>query len=62
MKLFSAPHTLVITEKPSVGKAISAVLGATKKEDGFFIGNGYIVSLSSTTKIPQNIETAPKIC
>ena len=35
---------LIITEKPSVSKAISAVLGATKREDGFFIGNGYIVS------------------
>lgn len=35
---------LVIAEKPSVGKAIAAVLGADGREDGCFIGNGYIVS------------------
>ena len=35
---------LVIAEKPSVGKSIAAVLGATGREDGCFIGNGYIVS------------------
>ena len=34
----------VIAEKPSVGKAIVAVLGAYGREDGCFIGNGYIVS------------------
>ena len=35
---------LIITEKPSVSKEISAVLGANKRENGFFIGGGYIVS------------------
>jgi len=35
---------LIITEKPSVSKEISAVLGANKREGGFLIGNGYIVS------------------
>ncbi len=35
---------LVIAEKQSVAKSISAVLKANKREDGFFIGNGYIVS------------------
>jgi len=35
---------LVIAEKPSVGKSIAAVLKADKRENGFFIGNGYIVS------------------
>ena len=40
----STPHKLVICEKPSVAKSISAVLHATKRKDGFFIGNGYIVS------------------
>jgi len=35
---------LVISEKPSVSKSISAVLGASKRENGYFIGNGYIVS------------------
>lgn len=37
-------NKLVIAEKPSVGKAIAAVLGATGREDGCFTGNGYIVS------------------
>ena len=37
-------NRLVIAEKPSVGKAIAAVLGADGREDGCFIGNGYIVS------------------
>ena len=35
---------LVISEKPSVAKSLSAVLGATSKKDGYFEGNGYIVS------------------
>ena len=35
---------LVIAEKSSVSKTIAAVLGATGREDGCFIGNGYIVS------------------
>ncbi len=35
---------LVIAEKPSVAKSIASVLGAKKREDGFFIGSGYIVS------------------
>ncbi len=37
-------NRLVIAEKPSVGKAIAAVLGAHGREDGCFIGNGIIVS------------------
>ena len=35
---------LVITEKPSVAKSISAVLGANKRQDGYLEGNGYIIS------------------
>ncbi len=35
---------LVIAEKPSVGKAIAAVIGADKRRNGYFEGNGYIVS------------------
>ena len=35
---------LVIAEKPSVAQSIAAVLGATKKESGYLIGAGYIVS------------------
>jgi DNA topoisomerase-3 len=35
---------MILCEKPSVAASISAVLGASKHENGFFIGNGYIVS------------------
>lgn len=35
---------LVIAEKPSVARAIAPVLGATKKQEGYTEGNGYIVS------------------
>ena len=37
-------RTLVISEKPSVAISISKVLGATKKKDGYYEGNEYIVS------------------
>jgi len=37
-------YKLVIAEKPSVAKSISAVLNANERKGGFFIGNGYIVS------------------
>lgn len=35
---------LVITEKPSVAKSISAVLGANKRQDGYWEGNDYLIS------------------
>ena len=35
---------LVLAEKPSVAQSIAMVLGATKREDGYLQGNGYIVS------------------
>jgi len=35
---------LVIAEKPSVGKGLADVLGAKARRDGYFEGNGYIVS------------------
>lgn len=35
---------LVITEKPSVARAIAAVIGAPKKQNGYLEGGGYIVS------------------
>lgn len=35
---------LVIAEKPSVGKSIAAVLGATAQRSGYMEGNGYIVT------------------
>ena len=37
-------YKLVISEKPSVAASLSAALGAKKREDGYFIGDGYIVS------------------
>jgi DNA topoisomerase III len=35
---------LIIAEKPSVAGSIAAALGATKRQDGYFEGNGYFVS------------------
>lgn len=35
---------IVIAEKPSVAMSISKVLGATKKQDGYYEGNGYFVT------------------
>ena len=35
---------LVIAEKPSVAKGIYPVIGATTKKNGYFEGNGYMVS------------------
>lgn len=35
---------LVVAEKPSVGMAISKVLGAKNKNDGYYEGNGYFVT------------------
>ncbi|ODR47477.1 DNA topoisomerase III [Eisenbergiella tayi] len=35
---------LVIAEKPSVARTIAAVIGATKKQNGYMEGSGYLVS------------------
>ena len=35
---------LVLAEKPSVAQSIAKVLGATKREDGYLEGSGYVVS------------------
>lgn len=37
-------YNLVIAEKPSVAMSIAKVIGATKKKDGYYEGNGYRVS------------------
>ena len=37
-------HNLIVTEKPSVAKAIADVLGAKTKRNGYLEGGGYIVS------------------
>lgn len=36
--------TLIIAEKPSVAQSIASALGASKRQDGYFEGNGYLVS------------------
>lgn len=35
---------LVICEKPSVAKSVASALGVTSRADGFYEGNGYLVS------------------
>lgn len=35
---------LVLAEKPSVAQSIAKVLDATKREDGYLEGKGYVVS------------------
>ncbi len=37
-------YKLCTAEKPSVAKDIARVIGADKRENGYFIGNGYIVT------------------
>ena len=37
-------YQLVVSEKPSVGAAYAKVLGATNRNDGYWEGNGYLVS------------------
>ncbi len=34
----------IIAEKPSVGRDIARVIGATEKKDGYMAGNGYLVT------------------
>lgn len=35
---------LIIAEKPSVGRSIAAIVGASNSKDGYIEGNGYIVT------------------
>ena len=37
-------HILVIAEKPSVARSIAGVIDANKKQDGYFEGNGYMMT------------------
>jgi DNA topoisomerase-3 len=37
-------RTAIVAEKPSVARDIAAVVGATKRGDGFIEGNGYVVT------------------
>lgn len=40
----SKHYQLIITEKPSVAKAIAAALGVTEQKDGYMQGEGFLVS------------------
>ncbi|MCL2052092.1 MAG: DNA topoisomerase [Lachnospiraceae bacterium] len=48
-------HKLLITEKPSVARDIARVIGADKRNDGYYSGNGYLV----TWAVGHLIELAP---
>ena len=37
-------YKLVLCEKPSAARAISKVLGATERRDGYLEGGGYLIS------------------
>jgi DNA topoisomerase-3 len=37
-------NTAIIAEKPGQAREIAAIVGATKKEEGFMTGNGYMVT------------------
>jgi len=49
---------LCIAEKPSVGKEIARILGANARRDGFYEGNGYLISWTfghfCTLKSPED--------
>lgn len=55
---------LCITEKPSVGRDIARILGATSRHDGFMEGNGYCVTWTfghlCTLKEPDDYNSAWK--
>ena len=44
---------LVIAEKPSVGAAIAAVIGANEKRSGYFEGSGYLVDVYKRQDMPR---------
>ena len=50
-------YCLVVAEKPSVGAAYAKVLGATNRQDGYWEGNGYLVSWC----VGHLVELAPPI-
>ena len=37
-------YNLIVTEKPSVARTISKVLGVTTRRDGYLEGDGWLVS------------------
>ena len=49
---------LCIAEKPSVAKELAQILGASQRRDGYYEGNGYLVSWTfghlCTLKLPED--------
>ena len=41
----------IIAEKPSVAREIARIVGATKREEGYFEGGGYAVTWVEPLKI-----------
>lgn len=37
-------HTLILTDKPEVGKTIARIIGADRRENGYMAGHGYMVT------------------
>ena len=42
----------IIAEKPSVAREIARIVGATKREEGYFEGGGYAVTWAFGTPRP----------
>ena len=53
---------LVIAEKPSVAQALSVVIGAKQKKDGYLEGNGWRVSWCIGHPVSYKHLTLPTIC
>ena len=47
---------LVVTEKPSVAQAISHVIGAKERKDGYMEGNGFLVSWCDVFRSMEKME------
>jgi hypothetical protein len=60
VKKQNTPVKLCIAEKPSVAKEIAKILGASRRMDGYFEGNGYWVSWTfghlCTLKTPDDYD------
>ena len=46
---------LIIAEKPSVAKSIASALGASSRADGFYEGNGLLVSWYRAKRMPLKV-------
>ena len=50
----------IIAEKPSVAREIARIVGATKREEGYFEGGGYAVTWSEV-RVETKIKTVVKV-